>query len=173
MPNSEIRQIEKPDLKYVCQSWLYDYQKSPEMDMPGLISDDYFGYQHKLMDGIISRASKAGTAYIMNEPGHPHLYRGWLVAEPYRGLPVVHFIKVKKGAMKQGVATALMNRFYEDFGYAKGQNCVYTHSAKDIARYTWLQRRIRKDWSGVYLPWFKYTIAENGCEKCGVQSWDA
>ena len=22
----EIRQIEKPDLKYVCQSWLYDFQ---------------------------------------------------------------------------------------------------------------------------------------------------
>jgi len=37
MPNSEIRQIEKADLKYVCQSWLYDYQESPEMAMPGLI----------------------------------------------------------------------------------------------------------------------------------------
>src|SRR5210317_522533 len=108
----EIRQIERADLKYVCQSLLYDYQESPEMAMPGLINDDYFGYQHKLIDDIIPRASAAGSAYIMNEPGHKHLYKGWLIAEPYDGLPVVHFIKVKKGSMNQGVARALMERFY-------------------------------------------------------------
>lgn len=161
--NSEIRPIEKADLKYVCQSWLYDYRESPEMNMPGLINDDYFGYQHKLMDDLISRASKAGSAYIMNEPGHPHLYRGWLIAQPYENLPVVHFAKVKKGCMNQGVASALMERFYFDFRYTKGQNCVYTHSAKDILRYRWL-RESMKDWSCVYLPWFKYTLADPGWE---------
>lgn len=163
--NSEIRPMEKgAHMKYVCQSWLYDYRESPEMNMPGLINDDYFGYQHKLIDDLIPRASRAGSAYIMNEPGHPHLYRGWLVAQPYENLPVVHFIKVKKNAMNQGVATALMERFYSDFGYTKGQNCVYTHSAKDILRYRWL-RDSMSDWSFVYLPWFKYTLAR--------QDWEA
>lgn len=160
----DIRQIERPDLKYVCQSWLYDYQESPEMAMPGLINDDYFGYQHKLIDDIIPRASAAGSAYIMNEPGQKHLYRGWMIAEPYDGLPVVHFIKVKKGAMNQGVATALMERFYSDFGYTKEHNCVYTHSAKDIRRFAWLQKKIKDDYNGVYLPWFKYTLAKPGWE---------
>lgn len=160
----EIRQIERADLKYVCQSWLYDYQESPEMDMPGLINDDYFGYQHKLIDDIIPRASKAGSAYIMCEPGQKHLYKGWLIAEPYDGLPVVHFIKVKKHSMNQGVATALMDRFYEDFQYVRGQNCVYTHSAKDVRRYRWLQKKMKDDWSAVYLPWFKYTLAKPGWE---------
>lgn len=162
--NSDIRQIKKADLKYVCQSWLYDYQESPEWSMPGVISEDYFGYQHKLIDDILPRASKAGTAYIMNEPGQPHLYRGWLVAEPYADLPVVHYMKVKKGAKKQGVATALLERFYSDFGYVKGEhNLVYTHSAKDIAKSTYLQKKVR-EWSGVYLPPFKYTLAASGWE---------
>lgn len=156
--NSFIRQMERgADLKYVCQSWLYDYQHSPEMSMPGLINDDYFGYQHEMIDYLIHRASKVGSAYIMCEPGHPHLYRGWMVAEPFENLPVVHFIKVKKGAMQQGVATALLERFYADFGFERGQNLVYTHSAKDIRRFTWLQKRV-KDWSGVYLPWLKYEL---------------
>ena len=160
----EIRQIERADLKYVCQSWLYDYQESPEMDQVGLINDDYFGYQHKLIDDIIPRASKFGSAYIMNEPGQKHLYKGWLIAEPYADLPVVHFIKVKKHSMHQGVATELMERFYSDFDYTKGQNCVYTHSAKDVKRYRWLQQKMKDDWSCVYLPWFKYTLAKHGWE---------
>jgi GNAT superfamily N-acetyltransferase len=136
----------------------------PEMAMPGLINDDYFGYQHKLIDDIIPRASKFGSAYIMNEPGAKHLYKGWMIAEPYDGLPVVHFIKVKKEHMNQGVATALLGRFYEDFGYTKGQNLVYTHSAKDIRRFRWLQEKMTEEWSAVYLPWFKYTLAKPGWE---------
>jgi hypothetical protein len=173
MPNSEIRQIERADLKYVCQSWLYDFQESPEMDMPGLINDDYFGYQHKMIDDIIPRASAAGTAYIMNEPGQKHLYRGWMIAEAYDGLPVVHFIKVKKHAMHKGVATALMARFYEDFGYTKDQNCVYTHGSKDIRRYRWLQKKMTDDYNVVYLPWFRYTLAKTGCKVCQRKSWEA
>ena len=101
----------------------------------------------------------------MNEPGHPHLYRGWLVAEPFDNLPVVHFLKVKKGCKREGVATALMERFFKDFNYVRGEhNCVYTHSTKDIKRYPWLQKRVKKEWSGVYLPWFKYTLATPGWE---------
>lgn len=157
-PNGAIRQIEKgQDLKYVCQSWLYDYQASPEMNLPGLVNDDYFFEQHVMINYLLHRASKAGSAYLMHEPGHPHLYRGWMCAEPFKDLPVVHFIKVKKGAMHQGVATALMEQFYKDFGYEKGQNCVYTHSAKDIKRRGWLQHSMR-DWSSVYYPWLKYEL---------------
>jgi hypothetical protein len=88
-----------------------------------------------------------------------------MVAEPYENLPVVHFIKVKKGAMGTGVATSLLERFYSDFGYTKGQNLVYTHSAKDISRKRWLREKMIEEWSCVYLPWFKYTLAEPGWEK--------
>lgn len=160
--NAEIRPIVRADLDYVCQSWLYDFRESPVMNFPGLVNDDYFGYHHKLLDDIIPRASKAGSAYIMNEPGHRHLYRGYLVAEPFEGLPVVHFLKVKKGAQEQGAATALLERFYSDFGYEKGQNLVYTHGTKDM-RKPWLQRGM-KEWSAVYLPWLPYTLADVGWE---------
>jgi GNAT superfamily N-acetyltransferase len=163
--NSNIRQITFADRKYVLQSWLFDYRESPEMGMmPNLSSDDYFGYQHKLIEDILPRAAKAGSAYLCCEPGKDHLFRGWLVAEPYQDLPVVHYMKVKKGAQQQGVATALLERFFEDFNYAKGLcNVAYTHSAKDIARNKNLQRWV-KDWSGVYVPWLKYTLAEPGWE---------
>jgi hypothetical protein len=66
-----------------------------------------------------------------------------------------------------------MARFYEDFGYTKGQNCVYTHSSKDIKRYRWLQRKMTDDYSVVYLPWFRFTLAKTGCEQCQRKSWEA
>jgi hypothetical protein len=160
-----IRAVEKPDLKYICQSWLYAYQESPEMSNPGLVNNDYFGYQHKLIDDIIPRASAAGSAYICHEPGAPHLYRGYLIAEPFDNLPVVHWMQCKKGSWKQGVATALLHRFYDDFGYTKGQNLVYTHSSKMARSQGWMQAKMKKEWSCVYLPWFKYTLAEPGWEK--------
>lgn len=160
-----FRQAERADLKYVCQSWLYSYQESPEMDMPGLINDDYFGYHHKLLDDILPRASKAGSLYICHEPGLPHMIRGYLVAEPFEGLPVVHWLNVKKGSKRQGVATALMLQFYKDFDYEQGQNCVYTHSSKDMKKQTWLSSKAKVDWSCVYLPWFKFTLAKPGWER--------
>ena len=173
MTIGDIRQIEKADLKYVCQSWLYDYQESPEMKAPGLINDDYFGYQHKLIDDIIPRASKFRSAYIMNEPGKKHLYKGYLIAEPYADLPVVHFLKVKKGSMRQGVANALLEQFYSDFNYTKGQNLVYTHLTKDINRFRWLQDKMTGEWSCVFLPWFKYTLAKSTCVPCQRAGWEA
>ena len=159
-----IRQAERQDLKYICQSWLYAYQESPEMNMPGLINDDYFGYQHKLLDDIIPRASKAGSLYICHEEDKPHLFRGYLCAEPFDGLPVVHWLQIKKHSKRKGVATALMQQFYKDFGYVKGQNCVYTHSAKDL-RQGWLSKRVKKEYAGCYVPWMKYTLAAPGWER--------
>ena len=58
-----------------------------------------------------------------------------------------------------------MTKFYKDFGYEKGQNCVYTHSSKDMKKQLWLAKRAKKDWSCVYLPWFKYTLAKPGWER--------
>jgi GNAT superfamily N-acetyltransferase len=164
MPNSNIRPITAADRKYVIQSYLYDYKESPAMTFPGLINDDYFGYQHKLIEDFLPRASRAGSAYIMCEPGQDHLYRGWLIAEPYENLPVVHFLKVKKGAQGQGVATALMEKFYSDFGYAKGINCVYTHGTKDMKK-RWLADKMTQEWRCVFLPYFATTLADPGWEK--------
>jgi hypothetical protein len=171
--NYNIRAAEAgADLKYITQSWLYSYQQSPEMNQPGLINDDYFGYQHKMIDDIIPRASAAGSAYMCYEDAGKHLFRGYLIAEPYVGLPVVHWMQVKKGSKRQGVATAMLNRFYTDFGYVKGQNLVYTHSSKDLLQ-GWASKRAKKDWSCVYLPWFKTTLAKHGCTECGTRSWEA
>jgi GNAT superfamily N-acetyltransferase len=169
--NSNIRPIAFEDRKYVLQSYLYDTQKSPMFTTargepaPGLISDDYFGYQHKLIEDFLPRSVKRNAAYICCEPGGNHLYRGYLIAEPFADLPVVHFLKVKNGAQRQGVATALLNRFYADFGYEKGkQNLVYTHLTHDLHRKKWVQDWARS-WSCVYLPWFVFCAAEADWDK--------
>lgn len=149
--NDNIRPITFADRKYVIQAWLYDYQESPAMKFPGLINDDYFGYEHDNIAMLLERSTKAGAAYMCTEPGQNHLFRGFLVADPFENLPCVHFLKVKKGAQNQGVATALLERFYSDFGYTKGQNLVYTYGTKDM-RKPWL-RDSMKEWSAVFLPW--------------------
>jgi len=149
--NSNIRPFTWADRKYVIQAWLYDYQESPAMQFPGVVNDDYFGYEHDNIAMLLERSSKAGAAYMLCEPGQNHLFRGFLIADPFENLPCVHFLKVKKGAQKQGVATALLERFFSDFGYTKGQNMVYTYGTKDMKK-PWL-RRSMKDWSMVFLPW--------------------
>lgn len=151
MSESDIRPITFADRKYVIQSWLYDFQESPAMKFPGLINDDYFGYEHDKIAKLLEWSTKSGSAYLACEPGQPHLFRGYLIAQPFENLPVVHFLKIKKGAQRQGVATELMRRFYSDFGYTKGQNVVYTYGTKDM-RKEWL-RDSMKAWSAVYLPW--------------------
>jgi len=157
--NSNIRPFAFGDRKYVIQSWLYDYQESPAMQFPGLVNDDYFGYEHDNSAMLLERSSKAGAAYMCCEPGQNHLFRGFLIADPFENLPCVHFLKVKKGAQRQGVATALLERFFADFGYTKGQNMVYTYGTKDMKK-PWL-RQSMKDWSMVYLPWLIGDIKAN------------
>lgn len=151
MSASDIRQIEWADRKYVIQAWLYDYQESPAMKFPGIINDDYFGYEHDKIAKILAASIKSKAAYMATEPGRPHLFRGFLVGQAFQNLPVVHFLKVKKGSVRTGVATELMERFYSDFGYEKGSNCVYTYGTKDM-RKPWLQKSM-KEWSSVFLPW--------------------
>ena len=159
------------DRKYIIQSYLYDMEESPMFmtkqghPMPGLIRDDYFGYQHKLIEDFLPRSVKKAAAYMCCEDGANHLYKGYLIAEPYENLPVVHFLKVKKGAQQQGVATALMERFFQDFGYERGvNNVVYTMPTKDIHRKAWLQDWIKRN-RGVYLPWFVFLAAEPEWDK--------
>jgi hypothetical protein len=148
---SEIRPVTFADRKYIIQSWLYDYQESPAMKFPGIINDDYFGYEHDKIAKILTASTQAGAAYLAHEPGKPHLFRGYLIAQPFENLPVVHFLKVKQGSKQQGVATELLHRFYSDFSYEKGQNVVYTYGTKDM-RKPWLQRSM-KGWSAIFLPW--------------------
>lgn len=151
MSEFDIRPVVYADRKYILQSWLLDYQDSPAMDFPGVINDDYFGYEHDNVAQLLTWAMRAGSAYMATEPGRPHLFKGYLIAQPFENLPVVHFLKVKKNSLQSGVATGLVGRFFEDFNYQKGQNLVYTYGTKDM-RKKWL-REVMEDWSCVYLPW--------------------
>jgi len=160
MSESDIRPVTFADRKYILQSWLYDYQESPAMRFPGLIRDDYFGYEHDKIAKLLEWSTKAGSAYLACEPGKPHLFRGYLIAQPFENLPVVHFLKVKKGSQRQGVSKELMTRFYSDFGYTKGQNVVYTYGTKDM-RKPWLADKM-KEWSAVFLPWLLDELQSGG-----------
>lgn len=159
------------DRKYVLQSYLYEMENAPNFttkqgrSAPGMARDDFFHFQHKLIEDFLPRAVKAGSAYMLCEEGSNHLFRGYLIAEPFTNLPVVHFLKVKKGAQRQGAATALLERFYADFEYSRERhNCVYTHLTSDIFRKQWCQDFV-KSWNGLYHPWLPYISAESG--------WDA
>jgi GNAT superfamily N-acetyltransferase len=164
--NSNIRPMTEGDRKYVLQSYLYDMKESPVFSTkqgepyPGLINDDYFGYQHKLFVDMILRSAKKGAAYMCCEPGQNHLFRGFLIAEAYENMPIVHFVKVKKGAQNQGVATALLEKFYKDFGFSREEhNMFYTQPSKDLHRKPWVQKWVRS-WNGVYFYWYPFLAAD-------------
>jgi hypothetical protein len=152
----DIRQATKADIPYITQSWLYTYEESPEMDMPGFVRDNYFGYEHKRLDHLIPRASRAGSMYICHVGGAPHLIRGYLCAEAFEAFPVVHWLQVKKKFQREGVATALLTQFYQDFEITPG-NLVYTYSCKDLRRFPHLTKKAVDRYNLVYLPQLKYT----------------
>jgi len=159
----DIRQATKADIPYITQSWLYTFEESPEMDLPGLIRDDYFHYQHKIIDQLIPRASKGGSLYVCHVAQQPNMIRGYLCAEAFEAFPVVHWLQVKKKDQKQGVAAALMERFYKDFDIQPG-NLLYTHSCKDLRRFPNLARKAKKRYQIVYHPWLKYTTLPEAWE---------
>ena len=168
----DIRQAVGGDKEYILQSWMYAYENSPEMSMPGMSRDDYFAYTHRLLDEIIARCSRAGSCYVCHQPNAPHLIRGYLCAEALDAFPVVYWVNVKKQEKKKGVASALMEQFYRDFEITPGK-LVYTFSSKDL-RGKWdkkesrfnddLPRKAKERYGIVYHPWWKYTSQAQGWE---------
>jgi hypothetical protein len=159
----DIRQANSGDREYILNSWLLAYENSPEMRNPGIIRDDYFAYTHRLLDELISRASKAGSVYVCHQQDASYSIRGFMCAESFKAFPVVHWISVKKQEKKKGVASALLEQFYKDFDIKPG-NLLYTFSSKDLRKHRDLADKARERYSIVYHPWFKYTSQEGGWE---------
>ena len=166
----DIRQGVAGDKEYILQSWMYAYENSPEMKMPGLSRDDYFAYTHRLLDELIYRASKAGSLYVCHQPNAPHLIRGYLCAEATVAFPVVHWLNVKKQEKRKGVASALLEQFYLDFEIEPGK-LLYTFSSKDLkggfrdGRFqNELAEKAMERYGIIYHPWFKFTSQDMGWE---------
>lgn len=159
----DMRQAVGGDKEYILNSWLLAYKDSPEMNNPGLVSEDYFAYTHRRLDELISRSSKNGSMYVCHDPNAPYIIRGYLCAEATKAFPVVHWLNVKKKEKRKGVASALLEQFYMDFDIQPG-NLLYTHSSKDL-KGRFKDGRFNRDLADkaieryhvVYHPWFKET----------------
>lgn len=158
-----IKQAEKADLDYILSSWLHAYKLSPEMRMVGLLNDEYYYHQHKILDELISRASEMGSLYVAHLPGAPHLIRGYLCAEPHKNVAFIHWVQVKKPDWNKGIATGLINQFKQDFQIPPEANLLYTHSAMLLQNKAFA-RKAQERFNLVYWPWYKYTSQPFGWE---------
>ena len=160
-----IRQAEKGDLDYILSSWQLTYERSPEMNMPGMIRDEYFRMTHLVLDELISRSSRQGALYVACEQNAPHLIKGYACCEAFTkpDIAYVHWVQVKKQFWRQGIMTLLVDQFVKDFGVTPEQNLLYTFSNKAM-RIPKFASYMNERYSTVYWPWFKYTSQEPGWE---------
>lgn len=164
-PTTVIRPAERGDLDYILSSWMRTYEHAPEMNMPGMIRDEYFRMTHLVLDELIARASRAGSLYVACERNAPHLIKGYLCGEAFDRPPIayLHWVQVKKQYWRQGICTALVDKYVKDFGITAEQNMLYTFSNKAM-RIPGFAQHMNERYSMVYYPWFKYTSQEPGWE---------
>lgn len=166
-----IRQATKPDLEYILSSWQLTYEESPEMNMPGLIRDEYFRHTHLILDELIARASECGSMYICHEPGAPYLIRGYLCGEVVRDphvpqieIAYVHWVQVKKKDWGNKLFSRMMDQYIKDFDIKPEQNILYTFSSKKFKRDQDFAKHVQQKYRLVYWPWWKYTSQPRGWE---------
>lgn len=161
----DIRPADTGDLDYILSSWMRTWEKSPEMDLPGMLRDEYFRNTHLMLDELVARASKKGSMYVCHATGAPHIIRGFLCAEAYTApdIAYVHWIQVKRPDWNRGVASALLEAFIADFDIQPTQNILYTFGSKALTL-----RKLAKTacdrYNLVAWPWFKYTSQPYGWE---------
>ena len=153
----DIRPATTGDLDYILSSWMRTWEKSPEMDLPGMLRDEYFREAHLILDELVSRASGNGSLYICHATGAPHIIRGYLCAEATTqpDIAYVHWVQVKRAEWGKGVASALMEAFITDFDVQPSQNILYTFSSKALTLRK-LAHKARERYSLVAWPWYKF-----------------
>jgi len=162
----DIRQATGPDIGYITNSWLMAYKMSPEQDMPGRTNRDYYHYNHRKLEEIIPRASRAGSCYICHVADKPDEFRGYMVAEAFEDFPpIVHWVQVKKEHKNQGVAGALLDQFFLDFDLDPDA-LIYTFSSHDMKRrgVKFMEKLNARDIKLLYLPDMKSTLNRPGWE---------
>jgi hypothetical protein len=162
----DIRPAVRGDLDYILSSWQLTWERSPEMNCPGMIRDEYFRHAHLILDELISRSSENKALYICHQPGAPNLIRGFLCGEvrSWENVDVayLHWVQVKKKDWRKGVASALIERFRKDFLIKEDQNMLYTFTNSAVRNQgIW---EAAADLNLVFWPWFKYTSQEYGWE---------
>ena len=161
----DIRAATSADLPYILNSWMRTYEKSPAMNFPGMIRDEYFRHTHLLLDELISRSSRCGGLLVCHHTGAPHMIRGFLCGEVYTNpdIAYLHWVGVKKPEWGKGVASALMECFKKDFQLTPDQNILYTHGSNAITNKAF-KAKVADKHNLVYWPWFTFTSQPPGWE---------
>lgn len=172
----DIRPANVGDLDYILNAWQLTWNRSPEVDWPNKIQDEYFRIAHALLDEIISRSAQQGALYVCHFPGSPHIIRGFLCGEVTTRPDVayIHWIQVKKAEWRKGVASALLERFKLDFDVHPEQNLLYTFATNCLKQKHMRDKVLPRH---NFLPWlhYKYTSQpwgwetgqERPCPHCG------
>lgn len=168
----DIRPAHRSDLDYILSSWMRTWERSPEMNLPGMLRDQFYRHAHLLLDEIIPRCSKQGGLLVCHETGAPNIIRGfacgevvsWHAQDGAEGeIAYLHWVQTKKQYWRQGVAEALLEALQKDFGMTEDQNWLYTFSAR-VLKDRELARKACERYNLVAWPWAKYTMMEPGWE---------
>lgn len=98
-----IRPVEKSDLPFIYNSWL----KSYKISLINRYMDDtqYFAYHHDVFEYILNKSTC--KCMIAASPSDPQQILGYIVAEHWSAVVLMHWVYVKEAARNVGVARQL------------------------------------------------------------------
>jgi hypothetical protein len=149
-----IRTATDRDLPFIKSGWLDSYRDG--RTVRGVPNSIYYRMQDKVVSHILRRAL---CVVACNEDNPDELF-GFLCCEIAEGLPVVHYVYVRSGSRRAGVAHRLLTAFLSQ--EQDPTICVYTHDTP--AFYPVLRGRT-KDYLGVgwvYDPFLIWRVIPSG-----------
>lgn len=107
-PITTFRPFRPSDLKCVVNNWLKAFRDSP---WAGCVSNDqYYEVHHEVLRQLFNRGAKVLVAC---EAADPDQILGWVCIEDVPGGAAVHFVYVKEGYRRKGLASELLERALE------------------------------------------------------------
>lgn len=138
----KLRPANKHDVPYITSTWLRSFRDSRVVrNIPNTL---YYQYHHKLLEELLPRCAERGGILVacdwqenvsesLGDPGQRIL--GYLVGEPLKIGPMIHYCYVRKQHRGKGIGKKLLDTFYEDHEYNKGDvSLLYTHHSKAMDR---------------------------------------
>lgn len=117
----KIRPATDQDVAFILNSWLKSYREHGPIAQH-VSNTIYFASHHKILQKVIKRAT---TLVAVNENDDSQIY-GYAVGERIEGHFVIHFVYVKQGFRKMGIATSLYNMFEHD----RSSVGIFTHHTR-------------------------------------------
>lgn len=150
MKTLAIRTATDRDIPFIKAGWLNSFRDG--RTVRGVPNSIYYRMQDKVTSHLLARS----LVVVCCDEDDPEELHGFLCCEIAEGLPVVHYVYVRSGSRRMGVAHRLLSAFLSQ--EKDPTHCIYTHDTPDF--YPVLRGRER-DYLGVtwlYDPFLVWRI---------------